>query len=228
MLILALDTSSKAESVALMRGEEVLCECCLRLSSHHSESILPAIENVLDYAGERIGNIDLFAVTLGPGSFTGLRIGVSTIKGLALATGKPAVGVSTLEALAFNVLPSDLIICPMLDARRNEVYTGTYRTGNSGRLEAIEQEQVTDPREFLLRQSEEMLFLGDGAQAYGEVIKACSRAPSHFAPPHLQFIRASAVGILGAQRFHGGEALDLLGFTPRYLRLSQAEAKAAR
>jgi tRNA threonylcarbamoyladenosine biosynthesis protein TsaB len=226
MLILALDTASKTISVALLRESEILCEFSLHSFSHHSENILPAIGSVLSYSGQRIEDVDLFAVTLGPGSFTGLRICASTIKGLTLSTGKPAVGLSTLEALAFNVMASDFVICPMLDARRNEVYTGLYRNGTSGRLELIEEEQVTDPRVFLRRQSREMLFLGDGAQAYREVIESCSRATPHFAPPHLQGIRASAVGLLGFQKFCQGETLDMLTFTPRYLRLSQAEVRA--
>ncbi len=228
MLVLALDTSSTTESIALTRGEEVLCEFSIRDQSHHSESILPAIGSVLDYAGVTIAKIDLFAVTIGPGSFTGLRVGASTTKGLVLATGKPVVGVSTLEALAFNALPSEFVICPMLDARRKEVYTGTYRAGGTGKLERIEPEQVADPREFIIRQSEEMIFIGDGAQAYRETINEFSGAPVHFAPPHLHFVRASAVGIIGSRKYAGGAALDLIRFAPKYLRLSEAETRAVR
>lgn len=228
MLILALDTSSKAASVALLKETDVLAECSIRSFTNHSEGLLPVIAKVLAAASLQIGDMDLFAVTIGPGSFTGLRIAASTVKGLALATGKPVSGVSTLEALAFNAAPSGRTICPFLDARRNEVYTALYKFDD--REEIIERAaaRTTDPAEFVRGLSEEIVFLGDGAQRYADLIKKECPVTSFFAPPHLQFIRASAVGILGRERYLKGSTMDVLTFTPRYHRLSQAEVQTGR
>lgn len=227
MLTLALDTSSKTGSVAFLKERRVLAEYSFRTRANHAETLLDSIQVLLNHCGGKLKDVDLLALTTGPGSFTGLRIGASTIKGLALPGRKPVVGVSTLEALAWNAAPSNVDICPVLDARKDEIYTALYRIGADGLPEEKEREQVTEPSDFVGRLSDEVLFIGDGVETYGDLIRKVCPVKTRFAPEHLRFIRASAVGLLGIEKFNRGQTLDLLAFIPRYFRLSQAEAKRA-
>ena len=135
MNILAMDTSQKTVSVALLADETILVDTFINRGINHSAVLLPAIEKACQMAGLTVDGVDLFALTIGPGSFTGLRIGASTVKGLALATGKPVVGISTLEALAQNGKSSTRLICPLLDAQKNQVYTAYYRVNADGWVE---------------------------------------------------------------------------------------------
>jgi len=225
MLTLAIDTSTKTGSVALLEYDCILAECLINVSINHSETLLPTIENVLSIAGVKIVEIDLFAFTAGPGSSTGLRISASTVKGLALATSKPVVSVSTMDALASNVANSTITICPMLDARKKEVYTALYRSSRSGILEKIDREKVVSPEKFLKSIKEDVIFLGDGARNHVRLIGEILPDKSYFAPSHLQYVRASAVGFIGTKKFNDGDTLDLATFTPQYLRVSEAESK---
>ena len=149
MLTLAIDTSTKSASIALLRDSDILSEILVNLDVNHSVILLPALDDLLKLSRIEPDEIDLFACTIGPGSFTGLRVGASTVKGLALATGRPIAGVSTLEALAFNITGSEIPVCPMLDAKKDQVYTALYRTGRDYTLKKIESERVTDVRRFL-------------------------------------------------------------------------------
>jgi tRNA threonylcarbamoyladenosine biosynthesis protein TsaB len=225
MLTLAVDTSTQSGSVALLNSDSVLAECLINVGINHSETLLPAIEKILSVAGTEIAEVDLFALTVGPGSFTGLRVGASTVKGLALVADKPVVGVSSLDALALNVANSTILICPMLDARKKEVYTALYRPDRRGIPEKIVGEMVVDPETFLKDIDEEIIFLGDGARNYCELIKEILTDRSNFALSHLQYIKASAVGLLGMNKFIEGDILDIMTFTPQYLRLSEAEMR---
>ena len=225
MLTLAIDTSSKTESVAILNERDVIFEQSQLVMTNHAASLLVSIKQSLSAAGTRIEDIDLFALTVGPGSFTGLRIAASTIKGLALATGKPVVGVQTLEALAFNVAPSDKTICPFMDAKRNEVYTALYTITADGIPREMLSSRVTSPDLFLRSLHGEVLFLGDGIQKYSRLIEELLWEKPFFAPPHSHFVRSSAVGLLGIHHYSKGLILDTLTFTPGYLRLPQAEMK---
>lgn len=225
MLTLAVDTSTQSGSVALLNSDSVLAECLINVGINHSETLLPAIEKILSVAGTEIAEVDLFALTVGPGSFTGLRVGASTVKGLALVADKPVVGVSSLDALALNVANSTILICPMLDARKKEVYTALYRPDRRGIPEKIVGEMVVDPETFLKDINEEVIFLGDGAINYCELIKEILTDRSYFALSHLQYIKASAVGLLGMNEFIEGDILDIMTFTPQYFRLSEAEMR---
>jgi tRNA threonylcarbamoyladenosine biosynthesis protein TsaB len=183
------------------------------------------VEKILSIAGVKIVEIDLFAFTVGPGSFTGLRICAGTVKGFVLATGKPVVGVSAMDALALNVANSTITICPMLNAGKKEIYTALYRPSRSGMPEKIRGERVVNPEEFLNGLDEEVIFLGDGVRKYAGLIGEILPDKSFFASHHLQYIKASAVGFIGVKKFNEGDTLDLITFAPQYLRLSEAEEK---
>ena len=227
MITLAIDTATKTAGIALLRDETVLVEYFFNLSVNHSETVLPAIHQGLALTGIGIDEVDLFALTVGPGSFTGLRIGASTLKGLALATGKPVVGVSTLEALAYNAFECPALICPMLDARKAEVYAAIYRANGEGLFDAVMEEKATTPAEFLDAIDGEALFLGDGLREHAGFIRGRLQGRARFAPPNRQWVRASSVALLGVKRHGRGERLDVASFTPRYLRRSEAEIRHA-
>ncbi|MGZ3606453.1 MAG: tRNA (adenosine(37)-N6)-threonylcarbamoyltransferase complex dimerization subunit type 1 TsaB [Syntrophales bacterium] len=225
MLTLAIDTSTKSASIALLRDSDILSESFFNLDVNHSLVLLPALEHLLRLSNIQAGEIDLFACTMGPGSFTGLRVGASTIKGLALATGKPIAGVSTLEALAFNIVSPEISICPMLDAKKDQVYTALYRTDRNYSLERIEGERVTDVRRFLQCIDEDVIFVGDGAAKYAGLISEMLPGKSYFASVCHQHVRAAVVGLLGKKKYSEGDILDSLTFAPAYLRASEAEMK---
>jgi tRNA threonylcarbamoyladenosine biosynthesis protein TsaB len=169
------------------------------------------------------------AVSLGPGSFTGLRVGLSAVKGLALAAERPVVGVPTLDALASNLPFTPYLICPIVDARKGEVYTALYKDGESGRIEQLTPYQVLPPPLLLEKiPLQDTIFLGDGVEAYGELIKERLGAQALFAPPHLRFLRGSTVAEIGLQRFKKGEQDDISSLVPIYVRPSDAEINWTR
>ena len=225
MVILAIDTSSKSASIALLRDDDILSEVFFNLDVNHSVVLLPALHHLLKLSRIEPDEIDLFTCTIGPGSFTGLRVGASTIKGLALATGKPIAGVSSLEALAFNIEGREIPVCPMLDARKGQVYTALYRTGRDYTLETIKGERVTDVRGFLECIDEEVIFVGDGSVKYAELIMEMLPGKSYFASGCHQHVRAAVVGVLGKIKYLEGDVLDSVTFAPVYIRPSDAEMK---
>ena len=172
MLTLAFDTSSKTAAVALLQDDVILYDAIINVDLNHSEVLLPAIDQACLQTRIKISEIDLFACTIGPGSFTGLRIGVSTLKGLMLATGKPAAGISSLAALALNVGKSSKIICSIMDAGRGQVYTAFYRYNKSGFLDQIGTDKAVDPREIIHNPEQEIMFVGDGAIKYADIISS--------------------------------------------------------
>ena len=228
MLILAIDCATKSIGLALLNEDEVCAEFYLNLGRHHTEILLPALDKLFLLTGHEPGEVDLLACTVGPGSFTGLRIGVSTVKGLALAMAKPIVGVSTLEALAFNATPTRGLICSMLDARRNQVYASLYRMGPGDLPEATIPERLVDVGHFLRdMDQEEVIFLGDGAIRYEKLISEILKERAVLCGRSQQKLLASAVGLIGLHRYRNGAVLDTQNFTPSYLRLSEPETKQA-
>ncbi len=225
MWTLALDTSTKTASVALLQNDEVIIEIFANLGTNHTIVLLPIVENVFNISGVKMEEIDLYVCTIGPGSFTGIRTGVSTIKGLAIATGKPVVGVSTLDALALNLAASRITVCPMLDARKNQVYTALYRMNGNNISEKISQERATDIKNFLQCVDGEVIFLGDGAEKYEGVIREELAGKAYFTIGTQNCVRASMVGLLGDNKFRNGEGMDPGSLMPRYLRRSEAELK---
>jgi len=225
MWTLAIDTSTKTASVALLHHSKVVIEIFTNLGTNHSAVLLPIVKNVCNISGIRVEEMDLYVCTIGPGSFTGIRTGVATIKGFALATGKPVVGVSTLDSLALNLAMSRICVCPMLDARKNHVYTALYRMKGDYFPDLIMQERTTDIADFLQCIDQEVVFLGDGAERYEGIIserlpgKACFTIGLH------NSVRASVAGLLGENKFRNGEGMDPASLMPRYLRHSEAELK---
>jgi tRNA threonylcarbamoyladenosine biosynthesis protein TsaB len=223
MLTLAFDTASKTASVAILRDQDVLYDTIINKGLNHSEVLLPAIDEACRLTGIQLPEIDLFSCTMGPGSFTGLRIGVSTLKGLMLATGKPAAGVSSLAALALNVTEKGKIVGAMMDAGRGQVYLAYYRYDKDGLLNQLEAARAMDPQSISYSCEEDVIYVGDGAINYADVI----RTPSHreIAPAQQQFICASAVGLLAIEKYHRNDLLDLAGCVPVYLRSADALLK---
>lgn len=226
---LAIDTSSKTASVALLQDEVILYELSVNVGLNHSVILMPAIDRMLRLAGLDVEDIDLFACTSGPGSFTGLRIAAGTIKGFAMASNKPIVGVSSLDALSLNAACSSYLICPLLDARKGQVYTALYRPGEGGFPRKITADKVAGI-ESVLNEVNEMgnvIFLGDGAAVYRDLIDRAMGAQAVFLPAAHHSIRASAVGLLGLRSFEEGKLVDSVSLIPHYLRLSEAEMKGA-
>jgi tRNA threonylcarbamoyladenosine biosynthesis protein TsaB len=191
----------------------------------HSERLLGAIEFVLREARYSIGDVDGWAVSLGPGSFTGLRIGVSTVKGLAFATGKPVAGVSVLDVLASQIAPTSHLICPILDARKKEVYTAFYRYGENNSLGRQTEYQALRPEDLVKKVKEQTIFLGDGVRTYRAFLlhSLPSLAVFPSAPFHLS--HGAMVAKLGFELLEKGESLDVSTFSPIYIRPSEAEVK---
>ncbi len=225
MKVLGIDTSTSCGSVGLIEDKEVISEYLLNIPVTHSERLLGAIEFVLREARCRIEQIEGWVIALGPGSFTGLRIGVSTVKGLAFATGKPVAGIPTLDALASQIPPTSHLICPILDARKKEVYTAFYRYGEGGSLVRQSEYQAIPPEDLVRKIKEQTIFLGDGVKTYGDLL--LNRLPSSaiFPPVPFRVAHGAMVATLGMELLRKGEQLNLSAFSPIYIRPSEAEIR---
>jgi tRNA threonylcarbamoyladenosine biosynthesis protein TsaB len=225
MLTLAFDTSSKTASVAVLHDDIILYDTIINISLNHSEVLLPAIDHACIQTGIKISEIDLFACTIGPGSFTGLRIGASTLKGFMLATGKPAVGVSSLAAVALNAGKSSKLICSVTDAGRGQVYVAHFHYNENGFLKQISEDQILNPSDIEHDLKEGMIIVGEGAVKYADIIAGDKNVNIIAASQH--YIRASSVGILGREKYDRNELLDAETFVPAYLRSADARMKKA-
>ena len=224
MKILAIDTSTPSGSIALLEDDQLIAESTTCIQKTHAERLLPSIKTLLDNIGIKPEDIDGFALTTGPGSFTGLRIGLSTIKGLSWSLNKPVVGVSTLEALAMNIPYSDKPVCPMLDARKKEVYAAVYKCNNN-LPECIMPDTALSPDNLINKIKEPTIFLGDGIKVYGNLIKNMLKDTAVIAPAHLWQIKASSVGLLAWKKFKSGNIESPESIRLNYLRPSEAEIK---
>lgn len=222
MKILAVDTAVKSCSVAIVDKKSVLAELTLCREQTHSKHLMCMINTAIELSGTIVSELDGFAVTRGPGSFTGLRIGISSIKGLAAATRKPLVGVSSLDALAMQCFFSQYLICPLLDARRGEVYFSRYRF-ERGILKKEIDEQVLPPGEAVCDINEACIFVGDGASVYQKAIRDKLGTLAHFALPHQSTIRASTIANISMDRFKNNDTDDICNFVPFYIRKPYAE-----
>lgn len=221
MLILAFDTSSKTASVAILRDHVIVYDVMINAGLNHSEVLLPAIENACWQTGIKITDFDLFACTMGPGSFTGLRIGVSTLKGFMLATEKPAIGVSSLTALALNAGKSSKKISAIMDAGRGQVYYASFKYDSRGLLRQVEREQVLNPSHITY--DKKTLYIGDGVVKYSDVMNTGNQVNIVSSCQH--YIRASSVAILGKEKYDRNELLNAETFIPVYLRSTDVEDK---
>jgi universal bacterial protein YeaZ len=230
MKILAIDSSGLVASVAVVTAEAMLAEYTVNYKKTHSQTLLPMLDEIVKMVEVDLSEVDAIAVAAGPGSFTGLRIGSATAKGLGLALKKPIISVPTLNGLAYNLYGTDKLICPMLDARRNQVYTGLYEFKGNEFIVIKEQAAlaVEDILEEINRLGREVIFLGDGVPVYQNMIENIIKVKYEYAPVHLNRQRAGAVGALGILYYQKNEFQSAAEHEPVYLRLSQAERERAQ
>ncbi len=221
MKILAIDTASRTCSVAVCRDESLRAEITDGSGETHSRHLMAMIDQALAMSGERLNAMDGLAVNRGPGSFTGVRIGISTAKGLAAAAAIPLVGVSGLAALAWQAAPTPHTICPMLDARRREVYAGRYRI-EGDEIVCLAPDTVCAPEDAVRDAPRPCMLIGDGALAYRSRLKAVLRDDFLIAPPFHHAIRAGAIALVARPRIERA-ANDLIHLVPTYLRASYAQ-----
>jgi len=228
MKILGLDTSTSCGSIGIIDDDKVVAEYALHREETLSARLVPAIQALLAEARLTLNEIDGLAVSLGPGSFTGLRVGLSAVKGLTLAIERPVAGVPTLDALASNLPFTPYQICPLLDARRGEIYTALYKNVAGGNLEQLTPYQVLSPTALLEEiPPRETVFLGDGVEVCREFIIKRLAEKALFAPLHLGFLRGTTVAELGLKRIIRGAGDDIASLVPIYVRPSDAEIKRA-
>ena len=225
MLIMALDSSGVTATAAIAAPDKIIAEYSVNNKLTHSQTLLPMLEEIRRMAGLDMKDLDAVALTGGPGSFTGLRIGSSTAKGIALALGIPVLSVPTLEAMAWNLIGREGLVCPMMDARRGQVYTGIYRSSET-HMETVADQMAADAAEIagkLNDLGEKVTILGDGADAYLDRLKETLTVPWEMAPVHLSRPRAGAVARCAFWYWQQGKAVNGSQHVPTYLRLSQAE-----
>ena len=225
MKILAIDTSGMVASAAVLTEEKILGELTINNKKTHSQTLLPMIDTLMKMLEMEVNDVDLLAVASGPGSFTGLRIGSATAKGLALACNKQIVSVPTLEGLAYNVTSSKSLICSIMDARNNQVFAGVYRF-EQGQLKVVMEQTaiiVDDLVQTINEWKQPVIFVGDGADVYKAKFAENITVPFEVAPMHTNRQRASAVGMAALRMVAEGKIETADEHIPEYLRLSQAE-----
>lgn len=225
MIILAVDTSTPTGSVAVLNGDTVLAEVAVTSQETHAKRLVSAIDAILGMTGQTVADCDGFAVTTGPGSFTGLRIGISTAKGLGFASRKPVAGVSTLDALAYQFPSFPHLICPILDARKGQIYTALYRSTGHMKWKRVTEDCAVEPGEWLKRVADPCLFVGDGTSVYARLITKTLGNLAYFAPAYMNRVRASVVGYIGMKQILDGRTTDVERLVPHYIRKSDAEIK---
>lgn len=229
MKILGLDSSGLVASVAIVEDGVLLAEYTTDYKKTHSQTLLPMLDELKNMIELDMNTVDAIAVASGPGSFTGLRIGSATAKGLGLALQKPLVEVPTLEGLAWNLWGTDCLVCPMMDARRNQVYTAVYEfvpQGEDYELNTVVPQSPMDIGEILERLNElgrRVVFLGDGVPVYLPAIRERVRVDYSLAPAGNNRQRAASIAALGAVYYAEGRIVDAAAHQPEYLRKSQAE-----
>lgn len=225
MKILGLDSSGLVASVAIVEDSGMLGEYTVNYKKTHSQTLLPMLDEVARMIELDMETIDAIAIAGGPGSFTGLRIGSATAKGLGLALNKPIVNIPTVDALAYNLVGHRDMVCPLMDARRNQTYTGLYRfDGNE--LKVLREQCAVGIDEIVAdinERGEAVVFLGDGVPVFAAYIEENIKVPYTFAPAHMNKQRAGAVAALGLEYFEKGRYEAATEHKPEYLRLSQAE-----
>lgn len=224
MKILGIESSSMVASVALVTDDITMAEYTVNFKKTHSQTLLPMIDEMMRMLEFPLSEVDGIAISGGPGSFTGLRIGSATAKGLGLALDKPLIHVPTLDAMAYGLFGAATLLCPMMDARRNQVYTGLYRC--ESRLEVLVPScsvEIGRLAELLNEQGEAVTFLGDGVPVHQAFLREQLKVSCQFAPLHLNRQRAAAVAALGAVYLAEGRTETAMEHRPDYLKKAQAE-----
>jgi tRNA threonylcarbamoyladenosine biosynthesis protein TsaB len=221
-LLLTIQTATPAGSLALSDGDQLLVEASFDLPRTPTDWLLPALDDMLGRAKIERARIDGVVVVRGPGSFTGLRVGLASAKGLALGLGVPMVGVSSLQTLAMQLPHPAMPVCAMLDARKKEVYTALY-SWQGGQPRPLSAERVCAPEALLAELDEDTLFIGSGAMVYRTLIVRELGERAHFAPDFLNLPRAAAAAALAGPLWASAETLSAETLMPVYLRLSEAE-----
>lgn len=230
MKILALDSSGAVASAAIMDDGKILAEYTVNYKKTHSQTLLPMIKAVVDMTETVLADVDVFAAASGPGSFTGLRIGSATVKGLTLALDKDVVPVPTLEGLAYNFCGSENLICPVMDARHSEVYRALYRFEGEKISEVWKSapENIEDMAEKLDSLGKKIIFTGDGVDVYSNLLEERLGSRAFFAPPNRRYQSAASVAMAASVRAGEGRFVSSDLFAPEYLKLSQAERERNR
>ena len=228
MRILALDSSGLVATVAILEDDVTLAEYTVNYKKTHSQTLLPMLDEIVKMIEFDLDTVDAIAVSGGPGSFTGLRIGSATAKGLGLALNNPLIHIPTVDGMAYNLYGNTGLICPIMDARRNQVYTGLYRFEKEFQVEeaqmAISVQELIDK---LNARGEKVTFLGDGVPVYREALENGLKVEYHFAPAHVNRQSAAALGTLAFEYMKAGKMESAREHQPDYLRLSQAERERA-
>lgn len=231
MNILAVDTSTAVISVAITDEDKVIAEYSINNLKMHSQKIMVLIDEVLNSCRMTVADIDCFAAATGPGSFTGLRIGISTIKGLGYAANKQVVGISTLDGIAANVFSLCGLICPVIDARNEQVYTAAYKYNEKDRVPICAFDymavSVSDLCDMLDKTGERVIMTGDACRAYGNKFLQTLGNKCLIAPPHLHLCHASSIASLAWTKATNGETQNADSLLPFYIRQSQAERKSS-
>ena len=230
MKILSVESSAASCSVALSDNGVLIGEEFTNVKLTHSETLMPMVKNILDNTKTDIGTVDVFAVSNGPGSFTGLRIGAATGKGIALALDKKMVAVPTLAAMAYNLYGDSRYICPVMDARRKHLYSGIY-TFDGEKLVTVRDVNLASYEELaeeLVGLDGQVVLVGDGVDVAGDVLKEQLGDKCILAPAHIKTQRAGSVALLAKQMADNGQYTDADGLKPDYLRPSQAEREKAQ
>ena len=233
MKILALDSSGLVASVALAEDDNLIAEYTIQYKKTHSQTLLPMLDEIRNMVELDLSDVDAIAVAAGPGSFTGLRIGSATAKGLAFAMEKPIVPVPTLEGLAYQMYGTDAAVCPIMDARRSQVYTGIYEfvSGENRYDMRVIKEQCAvsfdEIAEALNRLGRRVVFVGDGIPVFRERMAEVMQVPYILAPAHRNRQSAACIAALGSVYYAQGKVVSGAEHVPEYLRLSQAERERA-
>ena len=225
MKILALDSSGLVASVAVAEDDNLIGEYTVNYKKTHSQTLLPMLDTVAKMIDLDLETVDAIAIAKGPGSFTGLRIGSATAKGLGLALDKPIVEIPTVDGLAYNLWGAGDLVCPLMDARRNQTYTGIYEFQN-GEMQVVEPQCAVDISKIVEKINDlqrPVVFLGAGVPVFRVYIEEHVQVPYSFAPAHLNKQRAGAVAVLAFTYLQKGQTVSAGEHQPDYLRLSQAE-----
>ena len=227
MRVIGIETATGLGGVALIEGETVRAEYRIEMTMMHAERLMVLIDRVLGDSGRSLEDLDALAVSIGPGSFTGLRVAVNTVKGLVIGKPIPVAAVPTLEAMAWNASAGGCVVCPMIDAKKGEVYAALFSKEAGGGLKRMMEDRIISPEalcEHLSKSSSPpAVFLGDGASRYREILEKRLGPRSVFAPAPLSGVLPSMVARLGLQRIERGEASDARTLVPAYLRRADAE-----